>query len=113
MTGLVTVDIAGTQQLPRATTISFTEVSIPRWISSAADGTSIMTVGSLVSVAPPAAWLQHLPAASDDSRHKPSVYLTARAGVGRLMLTYGRCRSERSMAASAAPYATVEAMAAP
>src|SRR5487761_1601677 len=71
-----------------ATTISFTEVSIPRWISSAADGTLVMTVGSLLPVAPSAAWLQHLRPASDDPRHKPSGYLTDRTGVGRFMLTY-------------------------
>src|SRR5207247_3229339 len=61
---------------------------IPRWISPAADGTLVMTVGSLLPVAPSAAWLQHLRPASDDPRHKPSGYLADRTGVGRFMLTY-------------------------
>ena len=48
----------------------------------------VMTVGSLLPVAPSAAWLLHLRLASDDPRHKPSGYLTDRTGVGRFMLTY-------------------------
>jgi len=57
-------------------------------ISPPADGTLVMTVGSLLPVAPSAAWLQHLRPPSDDPRHKPSGYLTDRTGVGRFMLTY-------------------------
>ena len=61
-------------------------------VSSAADGTPVMTVGSILPLAPCAAWLQHLrPPASDDPRHKPSGYLTDRTGVGRFMLTYLTC----------------------
>ena len=109
MTGLVTADIADAQQFPRARTRSRTASSL----GTAPDRGQAASPGASEPGAPSPAWLQHLPAASDDPRYKPSGYLTDRTGVGRFMLTYGRCRSERSMAASAAPYATVEAMAAP
>jgi AcrR family transcriptional regulator len=70
-----------------ATTISCIAVSIPRWISSAADCTLVMTPDSRPPAALFAAWLQHLRPAPDDPRRKPSGYLTDRTGVGRFMLT--------------------------
>src|SRR5260370_1419516 len=73
-----------------APTISFTEVSIPRWISSAADGTLDMTVGSLLPVAPP----NHLAAVHVTSVGRSTTQAkwlpTAATGAGRFMLTYSR-----------------------
>src|SRR5258706_13916465 len=69
-------------------TISFMEVSIPRWISSAADGTLNMTVGSLLPVAPP----NHLAAVHVTSAGRSTTQAkrlpTAATGAGRFMLTY-------------------------
>src|SRR5258706_16113984 len=69
-------------------TISFMEVSIPRWISSAADGTLDMTVGSLLPVAPP----NHLAAVHVTSVGRSTTQAkrlpTAATGAGRFMLTY-------------------------
>src|SRR5258706_15039963 len=69
-------------------TISFMEVSIPRWISSAADGTLNMTVGSLLPVAPP----NHLAAVHVTSVGRSTTQAkrlpTAATGAGRFMLTY-------------------------
>ena len=71
----------------RPATISFTEVSILRWISPAADGALDMTVGSLLPVAPSLPGPQHPRPASDDPRHKPRAS-TDRNRSGRFMLTY-------------------------
>src|SRR5258706_15730116 len=63
------------------------EVSIPRWISSAADGTLDMTVGSLLPVAPP----NHLAAVHVTSVRRSTTQAkwlpTAATGAGRFMLT--------------------------
>src|SRR5258706_5055508 len=64
------------------------EVSIPRWISSAADGILDMTVGCLLPVAPP----NHLAAVHVTSVRRSTTQAkwlpTAATGAGRFMLTY-------------------------